>query len=312
MTFQEFIDTHLGKKLDWDGQYGYQCVDLFRFYCSQVLKIPQPKGVGGASEFWTKFSKDPVLTANFYPINNTPDGVPQFGDVILWNNKAGGGWGHVAMFIEGDSNQFTSLDQNWPVQSVTKTKHDYQNVYGWLHPKGNSMSNTTLLAECESKLAWYQKEFPLEQQRVIDARAERDDLAREFENYKLETQKTINDLKTSLKGAETEATLQRDALKELIASLAETLATTQEAPRIKAKVVELIEIEDLLNKERKLSEGKDETIAAQTQSINELKIQVETLEQQLREAKGLHSATYSQLLEAIVTKFINNIKRNLS
>ena len=136
MIFDQFITKWLGKKADWDNAYGGQCVDLFRFYINEVLGKSQPKGVTGAADFWTAFDSDPNLNKTFDKITNTPTGVPQKGDCVIWNKKAGGGFGHVAIFIEGTTNSFTSLDQNWPTLSkVTKTKHDYINVLGWFRPK---------------------------------------------------------------------------------------------------------------------------------------------------------------------------------
>ncbi len=136
MTFQQFIDKYLGKKIDFDNAYAGQCVDLFRQYCKEVLVISQPKRVAGAADFWTNYDSDPNLKNNFDKIANTPTGIPLKGDVVLWNKRAGGGFGHVAVFISGNATQFTSFDQNWPTLSVcTKTEHGYQNVYGWLHPK---------------------------------------------------------------------------------------------------------------------------------------------------------------------------------
>ena len=139
MTFDQFITKYLATKVDWDKAYGGQCVDLFRQYVNDVLKLSQPRSVNGAADFWTNYDSDPVLNKNFDKIPNTPTGVPQKGDVMFWNKKAGGGFGHVSIFIEGDVNGFMSLDQNWPTLSlVTKTKHTYTNVYGWLHPKNTN------------------------------------------------------------------------------------------------------------------------------------------------------------------------------
>lgn len=136
MTLNEFIEKWLGKKADYDGSYGGQCVDLFRFFVKEVLGYSQPKGVTGAADFWTNYESDQSLKNNFIKILNTPDGLPQAGDVMLWNKKAGGGFGHVSIFLDGNLNSFTSLDQNWPTLSkVTKTTHDYSNVLGWLRSK---------------------------------------------------------------------------------------------------------------------------------------------------------------------------------
>ena len=138
LTLEEFISKWLGKKADYDNAYGGQCVDLFRFYVKEVLGLDQPKSVGGAKEFWSNYETDPILNSNFIKIKNTPEGLPESGDVMLWSARAGDGYGHVAIFLEGDLNKFTSLDQNWPtVSKCTKTEHTYTNVLGWLRPNIN-------------------------------------------------------------------------------------------------------------------------------------------------------------------------------
>lgn len=136
MTVDEFVSKWLGQKADWDGAYAGQCVDLFRYYCHEVLKIIQPAGVYGAANFWMDFDSDPVLVQNFTRIPKNQALAPQKGDVMIWNWNAGGGFGHISIFLEGDNVSFTSFDQNWPTLSkCTKTVHNYNNVYGWLRPK---------------------------------------------------------------------------------------------------------------------------------------------------------------------------------
>jgi hypothetical protein len=136
MTFDAYQKKYLGKKIDWDGVYGGQCVDNFRQYVQEVLGFPQPKGIVGAKDFWTNYDTDPNLK-NFYDkVPNTPTGVPIKGDIPIWNEKVGGGFGHIDIFIEGNMKSFSGFDQNWPTLSVcTVTAHTYTNLLGWLHPK---------------------------------------------------------------------------------------------------------------------------------------------------------------------------------
>jgi len=143
MTLNTFISTYNGKKLDWDNAYGGQCTDLFRFYVHEVLDKPQPKPVVGAADFWTNYDIDPNLKNNFEKILNTPVNVPKAGDVMIWSKKAGQGFGHVGVFIEGDVNRFKSFDQNWRALNVSEpTEHNYTNVLGWLRPREETMAET--------------------------------------------------------------------------------------------------------------------------------------------------------------------------
>lgn len=159
MTLDEFVNKWLGKKADYDGAYGGQCVDLFRFYIKEVLGNPQPKGVEGAADFWGNYASDPNLNTYYDKISNTPNGVPQAGDIVLWTRRAGGGYGHVSIFLNGDVNGFTSLDQNWPTLSkVTKTDHNYINVYGWLRPKEKPMASELEACMADRKKFWAERD----------------------------------------------------------------------------------------------------------------------------------------------------------
>jgi len=131
MNFDEFIKKYLGKKVDFDGYYGGQCVDLYRQYVKDVLNLPQSPSVKGAADIW-----DTASSEHYDLIKNTPTAIPDIGDVMIWNKNVGDGFGHVAIFLAGNINLFFSLDENWPtLNKVTVTKHNYDNIIGWLHPK---------------------------------------------------------------------------------------------------------------------------------------------------------------------------------
>ena len=129
MTIREFFDKWNGKGIDFDGFYDNQCMDLAEEYNREVVNAPRLSG--NAADVWD------VYPVNFYEkIQNTPTGVPSLGDIVIWNRRVGGGFGHIAIFSEGDANKFTSFDQNWPEGSNCHfQEHDYKNVFGWLHPK---------------------------------------------------------------------------------------------------------------------------------------------------------------------------------
>jgi prefoldin subunit 5 len=138
MMLQQFIDKWSGQNADWDNYYAGQCVDLFRYYCDEVMEIKQPAGVWGAANFWTNFESDTILKENFNKIPNDSDFTPQEGDVMIWNFNAGGGYGHIAICTgENTGTQyFKSFDQNWSRVSYCEiVNHSYKNVYGVLRPK---------------------------------------------------------------------------------------------------------------------------------------------------------------------------------
>lgn len=145
MTIEHFIEKYNKTKIDFDDFYGGQCVDLFRQYCYEVLNIPQayptisdPGKGRGACDFWLGFDSSQQLKDNFTQIKNDADFKPIRGDVMIWNRRAGGGHGHIAVCTGNDTDltKFESFDQNWSKLSFCElVSHSYTNVYGVLRPK---------------------------------------------------------------------------------------------------------------------------------------------------------------------------------
>ena len=96
MQLNEFINRNLGKKVDFDGQYGAQCVDLFRQYCRDVLGTEHTGGVEGAKDLFLKYSELPLEKKHFIKI---VEPVPEAGDVLVWGATKSNPYGHVAIFI---------------------------------------------------------------------------------------------------------------------------------------------------------------------------------------------------------------------
>ena len=134
MTLDEFVEKYNGKGIDFDGKFSTQCVDLYRQYVKEVLGFPQSPPVEGAKDIW-----DTYLPEYFRRIENTPYGVPEKGDIVIWGTKIGK-YGHIAIFLEGDAKKFKSFDQNFPVGSLCHIQeHTYTGVLGWLRPIVKSM-----------------------------------------------------------------------------------------------------------------------------------------------------------------------------
>ena len=92
MTLTQFIKTNQGKKVDFDGKYGAQCVDLYRAYCRDVLDIQQTPAVAGAKDIITKpgvleVTRDSAL-ADY-----------SRGDVLVWDAPSSNKYGHVAILV---------------------------------------------------------------------------------------------------------------------------------------------------------------------------------------------------------------------
>jgi hypothetical protein len=125
MTTQEFFTKYNNKGIDYDGYYGFQCMDLAHQYAVEVNGQDIP-AAPAAKDVWGK------ATPGYEKIANTPTGVPQKGDIIIWGVGIGP-YGHIAVFNEGNANSFTSFDQNWPINSLCHFQnHNYNGVVGWL------------------------------------------------------------------------------------------------------------------------------------------------------------------------------------
>jgi len=126
VTLNQFVNKYLGHFIDYDGRYGPQCVDMFRQYVDEVLKRPQLPLVRGAANFWD------IKDCGWLKITG---GVPQAGDIMIWDDSVGWGYGHVAIFLYGNVRVFYSLEQNFPSGApVSINKHYYSNLRGWMRP----------------------------------------------------------------------------------------------------------------------------------------------------------------------------------
>ena len=120
MKFNEFVNhvKNIGG-VDTDGYFGKQCMDLYNYYCKQVLELSGNTGAPCAKQILN----NEYVMSNVEKINNYPEFVPQKGDIAVWTS---GTYGHVAICLgEGDVNKFKTIDQNWKTQQLTEECHDY-------------------------------------------------------------------------------------------------------------------------------------------------------------------------------------------
>lgn len=138
--FWAYIDLWVESNKSSDPSTYDQCVDLWRVFNRKIIKAPDI--FGNPPELWEKYQ------SNYYEkIPNTPEGVPQLGDVIVWG-KSYGGIGHIAICTEiANKRTFTSFDQNDPINEPCHFQpHTYTGVLGWLRPK-----NQLLVAEPQAE-----------------------------------------------------------------------------------------------------------------------------------------------------------------
>lgn len=144
MTFEAFINTYLGKFVEWDNNSAKnQCVDFVKAYIELCHGIPTRGSKacwGNAKDYW--YSTSSPLLQKFTKIKNTPSFVPKQGDICIWTN---GKWGHIAVASgEGNTSTFYSYDQNYPTgSSVKRVRHNYSGFAGVLRPKATIYDKPT-------------------------------------------------------------------------------------------------------------------------------------------------------------------------
>lgn len=134
MKFNEFLNKvkNMGG-IDTDGYYGKQCMDLYNYYCNNVLGL-QNVGASCAKEILNNRN----IMDNVERIDNYLEFVPQKGDIAVGDV---GGYGHVCICLgEGNTTYFKSLDQNWKPQQLTEEKHNYLDMgkLVFLRPKNQT------------------------------------------------------------------------------------------------------------------------------------------------------------------------------
>ncbi|HAR6121627.1 TPA: CHAP domain-containing protein, partial [Staphylococcus pseudintermedius] len=154
--FITFLKSTEGKQFNEDGWYGYQCFD---FANTGWLKLFGHKlmGLGAKDIPFNSINKNYFKTeAKVY--SNTPEFLAEAGDMVVFGENYGGGYGHVAWVIEATLDYIVVLEQNWlgggwtdgieqpgsGWESVTRRKHVYDFPMWFIRP--NFKSETTLLS----------------------------------------------------------------------------------------------------------------------------------------------------------------------
>ena len=124
MTLKRFIVNNLGKKVDFDNKFGFQCVDLYRQYCKDVLGIPQTPAVEGAKDIWE----------NHGSLKQSKDSFAA-GDILIYDSTPTNKYGHVCILVSLlDTDTFIVFEQNGFEQSGAKlTVRNTTNLLGSLY-----------------------------------------------------------------------------------------------------------------------------------------------------------------------------------
>ena len=144
MGFDAFVKAYTGKRIDYDGVSGVQCVDLAKVYMNKVFGM-KPGAWGNAKDYYENFNNISALKNNFTRIANTPEFVPKKGDICVWGKNVSNthNYGHIAIATgEGNTKELYTYDQNWNGKAMKKVKHNYVAFLGVLRPKDQSPFKT--------------------------------------------------------------------------------------------------------------------------------------------------------------------------
>lgn len=145
MILQDFITKYTGKKIDFDGSFGAQCMDLYRFYVKEVWGVKQTPGVIGAYQVFGS------LPAGF---DKFTTGTPQVGDVITWSEKQVK-FGHIAIVTEVNAFGFKCFEQNAPIGGACRIgSYNYKNIIGWFRPKQSLNKTFMKITIIANKISW--------------------------------------------------------------------------------------------------------------------------------------------------------------
>lgn len=129
MTAEEFYNKHVGKAVDIDGAYSYQCVDLFKAFTKENYGIYNYNCTNGwASGLWI-YRKSKPYYQHFVEVSLNE---LQDGDWLFWNNGSKvAPNSHVAMYYKG---KFFGQNQGGKPYASLK-KCSTSGVLGVLRPK---------------------------------------------------------------------------------------------------------------------------------------------------------------------------------
>lgn len=128
ISLTQFIKKYLGTKVDFDGKFGPQCVDLARQYYSEVLDVQQFPPVEGAKDIIKNPGKLKVIKEDALADYSS-------GDVLIWGASRTNQYGHVAILVSiYNTKYFIVLEQDGFKQDGCKLAfRSRENLLGGLY-----------------------------------------------------------------------------------------------------------------------------------------------------------------------------------
>ena len=102
-ALQSFAARYNGARLDYDGGYGAQCVDLAKAWNQSVVGGPVIRGNG---KDWYR-----NCAASGAYISIPASGRARLGDIVTFGSSYGGGYGHVGVVVQDNGATIKTFDQ---------------------------------------------------------------------------------------------------------------------------------------------------------------------------------------------------------
>ena len=133
MTLIDFVNKYIKTKVDFDGHYGPQCVDLYRQYCRDVWKIPHTGAVEGAKDLAERYEGLPEEKKHLCLVKGMYSGME--GDAAVWGATKNNPYGHVAIVLARKLDCMLVFEQDGFKKDGAKLAfRSCNNVIGYLRP----------------------------------------------------------------------------------------------------------------------------------------------------------------------------------
>jgi len=297
MTLAQFITKYEGKEWGYptQDQYKGQCLSSVKWYMREVFGFnPPPSGVNAAYGYWTNFPNP--LSDYFIKVTNTKEAIINPGDVPIWNSKVGGGYGHIAVCIQGGKDSFISLDQNWQGKAAHRVTHNFNNIYGWLRPKEIMSDAVQVDSKTFERLVTNSTRWDEVLKLGYSSAAQ---IEADVNNYKQE----IKNLKVEIQAEKDKSASCRTEYVALMAKAAKSLGTVQEPVEVYNALdkleADLDRLDDLERQFAALQLHSKEQVEELTAEINRLKLLKTSLD----------DATLEELIGAIIKKLTSILRK---
>jgi len=111
-----------------------QCVAFYNQVVQDVTGVRFIiQGADGATDILTANNVRPDICEQVINDSNDPNQLPSVGDWIIMDRTWGGGYGHIRCAEVVSEVAYTSIEQNYTPNTVTRQQGDWNHVAGWVH-----------------------------------------------------------------------------------------------------------------------------------------------------------------------------------